>query len=129
MDAFVKFARQQEAVHVTGEVTFHREIAWRKTRRMAERQYRPIAEQDTGEPDPETLRGLEVEGEDELSEHAREADASEHATETHVLESLPLESVVIDDAEQDEDQAALDDLPDDFRTSPFRQTTRQRIRR
>jgi hypothetical protein len=83
----------------------------------------------TSEPIPQPLRRLEVEHEDELGEHAGETDAPEHATEAHVLEPLPLESVVIDDTEQDENQSALDNLADDFPAGSFRQATRQRIRR
>ena len=129
MDPLVELTGQEQAIDVAGEVTFHGQVAGRETGRMTEGQHGPIAEQDAGKPDPETLRGLIVEYKDELREHARETDASEYAAQTHVLEPLPLESVVIDDAEQDEDEASLDDLADDFAASAFREPARQRIRR
>ena len=125
----MELPRQEQSVDVTGEVPFHRQVASRETRRMAERHDRPIAEQNTREPIPEPLRRLEVESEDELREHAGETDAAEHATEAHILQPLPLESIVIDDAEQDEDEAALNDLANDFGAGAFRQATGQRIGR
>ena len=129
MDTLVQLSRQEQTVDVAGEVAFHRQVAGGEARRMAERHDRPIAKQDTCEPGPKALRGFEIEGEDELGEHTRETDAAEHATEAHVLEALPLEAVVIDDTEQHENQATLNDFAADFAASAFRQATRQRIRR
>ena len=125
----MELPRQEQSVYVASKVTFHGKIARRKARRMPEGQYRPIGQQDTDEPAPEPLRRLEVESKDELREHAGETDAAEHATEAHILQPLPLESVVIDDAEQDEDEAALNDLANDFGAGAFRQATGQRIGR
>ena len=125
----MKLPGQEQSINVTSEVAFHRQVAGGETRRMAERQHRPVTEEDAGEPGPEALRGLVIEHEDELGEHAGETDASKHAAKAHVLEPLPLEAVVIDDTEQDENEATLDDLADDFAASAFGQPTRQRIRR
>ena len=129
MDLLVQLAGEKQTVDVTGEVAFHRQVAGGETRRMAERHDRPIAEQDAGQPIPKALRRLEVEGEDQLGEHAGETNAAEDAAEAHVLEPLPLEAVVVDDAEEDEDEAALDDLAADFSPRAFREPAGQRIRR
>ena len=129
MDLAVQLAGQEQTVDVAGEIAFHRQVARRKARRVAKGEHRPVGQQHANEPIPEPTGLREVEDEEQLGAHPGQADAAEDAGEAHVFDALPLQAIIVDDAQQHEDEAAEQDLADHFHPGAGAQAARERERR
>ena len=112
VDGPVQLAGDQQPVDVAGEVALDREVARGEARRRSRRHDDVVSDEQAAQPPPEPAEPLRVVEEDELGEHAGETDAPEHAAEAHLIEALPLEPIVVDDPEEDEEQPAAYDLRD-----------------
>ena len=108
MHAAVQPAGQDHPVDVTGQAAVHGQLSGPEAGNGDQLHRRPVAEQQSDEPN-DLAAQLGVHH-DQPGEHVGEPDATQHAGETRLGEAHPEQAVVVDDAENHQDEAAPDDV-------------------
>jgi len=112
VDAAGELSGENGAVEPGGEVAGLGEVAGREAGCGGEGEDGPVAEEEAGEPDVSgTGSGVE---EEEAGEGVGDPDAAEDAHDAEVGEGSDLEAVVIDHAEDEEDESPAEDFSDEF---------------
>ena len=108
MHTEVQPAGQQHAVDVAGQTAVEGQLPRPEAGNGNQLHRRPVAHQQADEP--HHLAAQLGVHHDQPGEHIGEPDATQHAGETRLGEAHPEQAVVVDDAENHQDEAAPDDV-------------------